>query len=980
MKSKWLFLSLLTLLMGFHKKNQEFCDPVKIPEWLKLSEQVSTYDIKQNYLENACQCAIKNKLWQETLDILKLKSANAISNIKMAEYQNLLVRIDSFLETHKDQLENIDIHIVENNTKWGIYYSSLGFDLKSIDYINSGIRFFEQATNDSIKYGGLFFNYQWIASIHKKLRAYETSIQENQRSLYFLDKYKPLLTDPKKIADSGIYIAIADTYLSLGDTSNSFLYLQKAEYSFKELLEKNPLSQNWDGLRLNIYSGLAKYYQQTQQFDKSLETLQKMQSYLTPNSPFNGKHCIGIGDAYFGNKNYSSALSYYNQAKDFYLSQYGIKNYQTGAANLKISNFYEKQEKWEDALKNYQQAICNVILDFNDSLNYWSNPKKIVPNQIIGRTELLRALDGKTNALSKLYESNNDIAYLQNAQQASDLSIALIDSIKNDLFLDKDRQFQIADHYPIYEKGIAIAEQLYRLTQDEHQIEKIVALAEQSKSLSLLAMFQPALSDASETAALVERERQLKYEIAKREEALINQRKPLNEDSLYLALQAKHHKWLEETKDENPNYLKFKYDTQVLPIKTIQEKLIAPNQAFIEYFWGEKYLFTIAISPEQVNVYQQEIGTLADSIRLLRELVSDASGHSLLDKSIHTQTLSHYLYKRLLQVPLQEIGNQYDKLLIVRDGLLEYLPFELLDISKDSIPGIFSVDDFLLSHYAIAYANSATLLHLQQQHKNRKAKKIFAGFAPSYGDQALAVLRRSGRGQLNGTKPEVTAIAKAIGGDTFLDTLATEKIFKGQASKYKILHLAMHAFANDQQPGFSELLFTEPNPDSSEDGRLRAIELYNLPLNAQMAVLSACVTGYGKLQRGEGMLSLGHAFTYAGVPSIVSSHWYAEDKYTAMIMTDFYKNLKKGMLKDEALAEAKRKFLKNNEPLSHPYYWSVFVASGDMSSISFSTPVSTYLLLIFAVLLLTAFIYRKKLPFLFTNLLKKFQKNFTAAI
>jgi CHAT domain-containing protein len=142
----------------------------------------------------------------------------------------------------------------------------------------------------------------------------------------------------------------------------------------------------------------------------------------------------------------------------------------------------------------------------------------------------------------------------------------------------------------------------------------------------------------------------------------------------------------------------------------------------------------------------------------------------------------------------------------------------------------------------------------------------------------------------------------------------------------------------DDNPLYSLLAFTtaESNDpaDTIEDNRLYAYEIYNLPLNAEMAVLSSCSSGYGKMHRGEGMMSLARGFYYAGCPSIVMTLWQVSDKSSSELMTDFYKYLKKGKSKQEAMRLAKIDYLDASDDLtSNPYFWSGFVVLGDSSPI-----------------------------------------------
>jgi CHAT domain-containing protein len=178
---------------------------------------------------------------------------------------------------------------------------------------------------------------------------------------------------------------------------------------------------------------------------------------------------------------------------------------------------------------------------------------------------------------------------------------------------------------------------------------------------------------------------------------------------------------------------------------------------------------------------------------------------------------------------------------------------------------------------------------------------------------------------------EVSGVQKMLGGDVFYGKDATEERFVQLAGGYRILHLATHGKANDEAADYSFLAFSEKK-DSLENELLYVRDLYNLSLNADLVTLSACETGAGKLERGEGIISLARAFTYAGAKSIVTTLWSVQDERTKDLMLDFYRNLKKGMNKDEALRETKLAYLfKNNHAAAHPFFWAGVVAMGEMT-------------------------------------------------
>ena len=165
---------------------------------------------------------------------------------------------------------------------------------------------------------------------------------------------------------------------------------------------------------------------------------------------------------------------------------------------------------------------------------------------------------------------------------------------------------------------------------------------------------------------------------------------------------------------------------------------------------------------------------------------------------------------------------------------------------------------------------------------------------------------------------------------TFMRETAREENFKAcDLSNYKIIHLAMHGFFDEKNPSRSSLVFGIDNK-MKDDGLLQVREIYNLKLNADLVVLSACNTGRGKLEKGEGVSGLYRAFLNAGAKSVIMSLWTINDKATAEFMGYFYKNLIAGYSKVKALYRTKIKML--NTRYNHPYYWAAFVLNGESKS------------------------------------------------
>jgi CHAT domain-containing protein len=381
------------------------------------------------------------------------------------------------------------------------------------------------------------------------------------------------------------------------------------------------------------------------------------------------------------------------------------------------------------------------------------------------------------------------------------------------------------------------------------------------------------------------------------------------------------------------------FATNSVSLKDIQSKL-KTNEVILNYVVLDTMTYVFEVTNNKIDLHLIS----KDNQTLKNKCVSFYNKLKSIDNQFTAE--GKELYSILIK-PLELPKN--GKLIILTNSFLSYLPFEVLQNNNQ----------FLVSNYAISYSNSVKLWNTQTLlPKNRNSS--LAAFSPEYDklkidakDTDLAMLTRAGNYELFGAKKEAEIITNLFEGTFFNSEEATKKSFVENASKYQILHLAMHSIMNEANENQSNLIF-------SNNEKLYFPEIYNLQLPSDLAVLSACNTGVGGYKNGEGIMSVSRAFTYAGIKSTVVSLWQVPDKETSEIMISFYENLKKGQSKDEALANAKTSFIKKNPMKNHPFYWAGFVVNGDVSPIITSSNWMLYLGIGLAVLLLI-FLFRKKL-------------------
>ena len=278
-----------------------------------------------------------------------------------------------------------------------------------------------------------------------------------------------------------------------------------------------------------------------------------------------------------------------------------------------------------------------------------------------------------------------------------------------------------------------------------------------------------------------------------------------------------------------------------------------------------------------------------------------------------------------------------NRLILILDDVMAYIPFEVL-LRTQPAQGIQSFKpsqlDYLFEDYSISYSYSSTLLLENWETPKRSYKGNFIGFAPSFSKPMAEAVRDCASGDLYSLKcsvNEIDAIQELMGGETISDASANLPAFEQEAPGYRILHLATHACSDESNPKFSKIYFA--------DEAISNIDISTLNLPAELAVLSACNTGSGKLIKGEGLMSLSKGFINAGCPSTLMSLWSVDDCTTSDVMLRFYEKLKKGLAKDEALKQAKIDYLNAaDSPHQHPYYWAAFVQMGNFQAIDFPNP------------------------------------------
>jgi CHAT domain-containing protein len=382
-----------------------------------------------------------------------------------------------------------------------------------------------------------------------------------------------------------------------------------------------------------------------------------------------------------------------------------------------------------------------------------------------------------------------------------------------------------------------------------------------------------------------------------------------------------------------------------ISIETIQDQILDQKTAILEFFLGEKQSYSFLITKNAFVLRTLPPRALIeDSLRAYFKVLSTPP------KGEYPGFLAaKRIYRDLIHDFEDTISPAIEHIIIIPDGILYYLPFETLirdDGEETSRP------PYLIERFKISYAPSASSLALllQRSREAGNSKLLLALGDPVY---TVGKSRSSGHNKKfeealreiyldNGfefsplpfSKTEIKEISRFFpraGVDIYLEEMAKEEVVKKLSlTDYRILHFACHGFLDEKAPLRSALVLTLDD-GTEEDGFLQGREIYNLKLNADLVVLSACQTAKGKLENGEGVFGLPRVFFYAGARSTLSSLWKVNDRSTSDLMQEFYRYIANGDDKAQALRLAKMKMLSSK--FSHPFYWAAFVLNGDYHTV-----------------------------------------------
>ncbi|MGB9862857.1 MAG: CHAT domain-containing protein [Candidatus Saccharicenans sp.] len=379
-----------------------------------------------------------------------------------------------------------------------------------------------------------------------------------------------------------------------------------------------------------------------------------------------------------------------------------------------------------------------------------------------------------------------------------------------------------------------------------------------------------------------------------------------------------------------------RYDWQPVTLKEVKSECLANNQVILDYYLNQEESFCFLISKNEFKpFFLPGEAEVEKAIKLYIKLISrpEVAVEELKKAGNHIREI--VLPDELLD------GLKEKSLVIIPDGLLNYLPFETLPLkSGDGL--------YLVEKYSVSYLPSMAALMRIKKNYDGRSKKEFLGIGNPYYEAAQKsyltnylkltdLAGEKGKNKLKAlpfTETELREIAGLFPSFKYQLLVrreaSEENLKKLDLKNFRIIHFACHGLSDEKNPLRSALMLS-PGIHRREDGFLTLREIYNLQLESDLVVLSTCESSRGTVVKKEGVIGFPRLFLLVGSQAVVSTLWPVDDRTAADFMKIFYRELLSGNDKDDSLRKTKVKMMASGK--NHPYYWAAFILSGNKDKI-----------------------------------------------
>ncbi len=858
-------------------------------------------------------------------------------------YQQALLQFNKSVPTQQsDSLALVNFRRVITSVQPDKQYSPILFN----SYLNAGILtqthnkqaqallYYQKAIHTARQFrladSLLFRPYLYAGTAYYNLQSIDSA------TYYYKSAEQIYLRFPRLEEARRLYNSFGAIYYEAGNYQQSINYFQKA------LQLNQQQSANSKDMLSRYTSNIASALRHLEQYDSAAALYKRLlplninrnellinlgATYLEKNDPAqalkylrqikkaDGLYAVryenALARAYTEQRQFGLAVDHLNRALSIYQKQIPAnqafkKNKNIGLTYKLLGDVAVQKKQYGQGLAFYQQAIIQLDHDFNDRA-IGRNPSQFVEG--FNSFLLFETIAAKAQCLERMLGKNASEAERNQAVNTYRSALSLADHIEKVFDTEEARLFALKKIVPVQQRAVSLLVQLYEQTRQETYLEEAFRRCEQSKA-AVLFIGQKENESKANTGipdSLLQRERNLKFTLsqlflrvdrATTDAEISKLRTEIRDTKLALSRMA-------DRLHDYPEYYRKKFGADTIDLDFLRRQVLDRKTALLSFFQTEETTYTFVLTRNDLlfhripndRVFQKQLTRLVTALR------SAVPG-----EDYPAEPQAQYLYRRLIKPAAKYLADKTSLIIIPHNDLTQ-LPFDVLENEQQQ---------YLLEQFDITYQYSASFLRPESKPLLLPNQML-----------SVAPFNITGLGNGMGVLPASELEVSGLKGIKLTNQNATKARFLQLARQASIIHLATHAIANNDRPDQSYIAFA---PQLNAENKLYAHELqYGILDKVKLIFLSACETASGQLIRGEGVMSLSRALSYAGCPNLITSLWKAEDNATAYISRQFYTHLDDGNTIARSLQLAKLDLLGNSQyaQFHAPPYWShlVFVGS-----------------------------------------------------
>ena len=861
----------------------------------------------------------------------------------------------------------------------GNLYFGQGDNLKALDYYNKSLALSREVGDRSKE----------AAALGNIALAYDTA-GEKQKALDYYSRSLDLtrsVGDPRKEAE--LLSNIGVLYNSIDDNEKALDYFDRALPLLRSVGDRSGEATTLNNIGA-VYDRIGEGQKALEYYDQSLTLIRALGERRTEAVLLDNIGAVyeSLDDHRQALRYHNQSVTIAREVGDKATLATALRN--VGLAWRSLGDYAQATAQLDAALENAKAVgnprlvgsalnnigeTCLLSGDTRKALDYYT--------QSLPLWRSAGDATGEAGTLYGLARASRDLGNLSQARVNIEAALAIVESLRVRYKRQELRASYFASVQKYYDFFIDLLMRLNREQKSNGTESLALQVSERARARGLLDMLTEARADIRQgvDTRLLEQERRLQQQISARAAWQMQLLAGKHTEKQVAAAATEINALTTQLQEvegliraTSPHYAALT-QPQPLNLKDIQQKLLDEDTLLLEYSLGEEHSYLWVASHSSLKTF--ELPKRADIEKVARHLyslliapgpqarsadqnrglrVAGAAANSQLQNAINNLS-------QIVVFPAAALlGTK--RLLVVADGALQYVPFAALNARSN--PG--GDKPLIVDHEVISLPSASALAVLRQELNGRKSasstlaviadpvfdatdervkkSKAQAGTAAAAAQRGLSIkvqkaaaesgMMRTGLiiPRLPGTRQEaekILALANTTQRKQAMDFAANkETATSEELGQYRFIHFATHGFLDSTNPELSGIVLSLVDEKGSpQNGFLRANEIYNLKLPADLVVLSACQTGLGKEIRGEGLVGLTRGFMYAGAARVVVSLWSVDDEATSELMARFYSRMMKDRVAAAPALRAAQIEMLMQPRWREPYFWAAFVLQGE---------------------------------------------------